>query len=35
MVIENALWTVPEHQTKTWQKGTEEAGKPGPEVTYR
>ena len=25
--------TVPEHQMKTQQKGTEEAGKPGPEVT--
>ena len=25
--------TVPEHQMKTQQKGTEEAGKPGPEET--
>ena len=33
VVIEKVLWTVPEHQRKTWRKGTEEAGKPGPEVT--
>ena len=25
--------TVPEHQMKTQRKGTEKAGKPGPEVT--